>query len=40
MNGENMPYTTEKSISGLRVWESYEMNLHGVLGLLKPYWKI
>jgi hypothetical protein len=24
----------------LRAWETYEMNLHGVLGLLKPYWKI
>jgi len=40
MNGENIPYTTEKSVSGLRVWETYEMNLHGILGLLKPYWKI
>jgi len=40
MNGDNIPYNTEKSVSGLRVWETYEMNLHGILGLLKPYWKI
>ena len=40
MNGQKIPYSVEKSISGLRAWETYEMNLHGVLGLLKPYWKI
>ena len=40
MNGQNIPYTTEKSISGLRAWETYEMNLHSVLGFLKPFWKI
>lgn len=40
MNGQGIPYAVEKSISGLRAWEAYEMNLHGVLGLLKPYWKL
>jgi hypothetical protein len=40
MNGQNIPYTSEKSISGLRAWETYEMNLHSVLGFLKPFWKI
>jgi acetoin utilization deacetylase AcuC-like enzyme len=40
MNGQNIPYTAEKSISGLRAWETYEMNLHSVLGFLKPFWKI
>jgi hypothetical protein len=24
----------------LRAWETYEMNLHSVLGFLKPFWKI
>ena len=40
MKGQNIPYTAEKSISGLRAWETYEMNLHSVLGFLKPFWKI
>lgn len=40
MNQQDFPYSVEKSISGLRAWETYEMNLHGVLSLLKPYWNI
>ena len=29
----------EQTYSGMRVWETYEMYLHGALGQLKPYWK-
>jgi acetoin utilization deacetylase AcuC-like enzyme len=38
-NGEE-PYTPldEPTHSGMRVWETYEMYLHGSLGQLKPYW--
>ncbi|HKK74914.1 MAG TPA: histone deacetylase [Saprospiraceae bacterium] len=39
INGEE-PYTPvdEPTFSGMRVWETYEMYLHGALGQLKPYW--
>lgn len=38
-NGEE-PYMPleEPTHSGMRVWETYEMYLHGSLGQLKPYW--
>lgn len=36
------PYTElqEQTFSGMRVWETYEMYLHGSLGQLEPYWKL
>jgi acetoin utilization deacetylase AcuC-like enzyme len=40
MNGNPNPEPEEKTMSGLRVWETYEMNLHGALGQLKKHWKV
>lgn len=40
INGLPNPYASEPTISGLRVWETYEMNLHAGLGKLKKYWKM
>jgi len=39
-NGEE-PYIPleEQTISGLRVWETYEMQLHAALAKLEKYWK-
>ncbi len=39
MNGEPNPNPEEKTISGLRVWETYEINLHAALGRLHKFWK-
>ncbi|MEO0337780.1 MAG: histone deacetylase [Bacteroidota bacterium] len=40
-NGE-APYTEleEQTFSGMRVWETYEMYLHGTLGQMQNYWKM
>ena len=37
---DEQPYVEleEQILSGMRVWETYEMYLHGALGQLKPYW--
>jgi acetoin utilization deacetylase AcuC-like enzyme len=40
VNGLPKPYTSESTISGMRVWETYEMNLHAGLGKLKKFWKV
>lgn len=40
INGLPKPYASEPTISGMRVWETYEMALHAGLGKLKQYWKI
>jgi len=42
VNGIPLPPPCEeaRTTSGMRVWETYEMYLHGVLGKLKKHWKI
>lgn len=42
VNGLTLPSHCQelRTTSGLRVWETYEMYLHGSLGALKKYWKI
>ena len=40
INGLSNPYQVEDTISGLRVWETYEMTLHAGLGKLAAFWKV
>jgi acetoin utilization deacetylase AcuC-like enzyme len=40
VNGLPSPVAAESTVSGLRVWETYEMYLHSGLNLLKTYWKM
>ncbi len=40
INGLPNPYHAEDTISGLRVWETYEMTLHAGLGKLAEFWKV
>jgi acetoin utilization deacetylase AcuC-like enzyme len=42
VNGQDMPAASAEvgTSSGLRVWETYEIYLHAVLGNLKKYWRI
>lgn len=42
VNGLPMPPPCQevRTTSGMRVWETYEMYLHGALGRLKKHWKI
>ncbi len=39
-NGEDLPHPEEPTQSGLRVWETYEINVYGALSALRPYWKL
>ncbi|MEL7120166.1 MAG: histone deacetylase [Bacteroidota bacterium] len=38
-NGLENLFPEEETLSGLRVWETYEINCHGALGMLNKYWK-
>ncbi len=38
-NNEPNPCLEEPTLSGLRVWETYEINVYSALGQLRPYWK-
>jgi len=38
INGAENPHIQEKTNSGMRVWETYEMYLHAALGKLQKYW--
>ena len=38
INGEPMPYPVGMTQSGLRVWETYEINVYATLAYLRPYW--
>jgi len=40
INGLPNPYHAEDTISGMRVWETYEMTLHAGLGKMAEFWKI
>lgn len=40
INGAPFPYEETRTVSGLRVWETYEIYLHGALGKLKNYWRM
>lgn len=42
VNGIPLPPPCEeaRTTSGMRVWETYEMYLHGTLGKLKKHWKV
>lgn len=39
MNGLDMPYQEEETLSGMRVWETFEIYVHAVMGNLRSYWK-
>lgn len=39
INGAEHPYPQTPTISGMRVWETYEMYLHTAMGKLQKYWK-
>ncbi len=39
INGALAPFTEEPTVSGMRVWETYDMYLHTGIGLLSKYWK-
>jgi len=38
VNGEPNPHPAEPTLSGMRVHETYEINLHAALGRLRNYW--
>lgn len=38
-NGQDNPSTEEPTQSGMRVWETYEINVYGALSHLRPFWK-
>ena len=40
INGEKMAFPETGMSSGLRVWETYEMNLHYAGSLMSAYWKL
>ena len=40
VNNQPIPYEITETCSGLREWETYEINLNAVLGKLQPYWSI
>lgn len=39
INGQDNPHPAEPTLSGMRVHETYEINLHAALGRLGKYWK-
>lgn len=39
MNGLPMPYPEEATVSGMRVWETFEIYAHAAMGHLRTYWK-
>jgi len=39
INQEPIPFEEEPTMSGMRVWETYDAYLHSVIGKLTPYWK-
>ncbi|MCB0675857.1 MAG: histone deacetylase family protein, partial [Saprospiraceae bacterium] len=40
INSQPMPYYEEPMTSGLRVWETYEINAHAAMGALRHHWNI
>ncbi len=40
VNGEPMPHSEEKTTSGMRAWETYDLNKHILFTNLKDYWKV
>ncbi|MCI5082537.1 MAG: histone deacetylase [Saprospiraceae bacterium] len=40
INGHPQPFEEEVTHSGMRVWETFEINVHSVMANLRPYWKI
>lgn len=40
VNGQPIPYQEEETMSGLRVWETFEINLYAAMANLRRYWKI
>jgi len=39
INGEPIPHEEEATVSGMRVWETYDFYLHSVISKLSNYWK-
>ncbi|MFN3786513.1 MAG: hypothetical protein ACK4RS_06695, partial [Thiothrix sp.] len=39
INHEPNPFPEEPTMSSMRVWETYDVYLHSVIGKLTPYWK-
>lgn len=39
INGDPMPYPEGKTVSSMRVWETYDFYLHAVISKLAPFWK-
>lgn len=39
LNGLDMAYREEPTESGYHIWQEYELRIHALLGLLRPYWK-
>lgn len=39
INHQPIPFEEEPTMSGMRVWETYDVYLHSVMGKLAPYWK-
>ncbi len=40
IQGEENPAPEEPTLSGLRVWETFEINLYAGLARLRPYWEV
>ena len=40
VNGESNPPPAEPTLSGMRIHETYEINLHAALGRLRTYWSM
>lgn len=39
INDEPMPYEEMPTVSGMRVWETYDFYLHSAISKLAPFWK-
>ena len=39
VNNEPMPFEEKPTVSGMRVWETYDTYLHSIISNLQPYWK-
>jgi len=39
VDGQDMPFEEAKTVSGMRTWESFDINLHAAISNLSPYWE-
>ncbi len=39
VDGQDIPFEETKTVSGMRTWESFDINLHAAISNLSPYWE-